>query len=158
MVEREREEEEKSRGFKVEDRRRFSSEGELKPEHQGAESEPAKAASGDQTPRPRPQERRAVAAPRAASPDAPPPPEMNFATFVIGLSTQVLMHLGEIPDPMTNQPLRDLAAAQNMIDILGMLQEKTRGNLDHDEESLLRSILFDLRMKYVETARHHPGS
>jgi hypothetical protein len=45
-----------------------------------------------------------------------------------------------------------------MIDILGMLQDKTRGNLDHDEEGMLRSILFDLRMKYVETARHNPGS
>ena len=86
----------------------------------------------------------------------PPPPEINFVTFVVSLSTQALMHLGEIPDPMTNQRERDLGAAQHIIDILGMLQDKTRGNLDHDEESLLRSILFDLRMKYVESARH-PG-
>jgi Domain of unknown function (DUF1844) len=154
----EREEEEKSRGFKVDDRRRFSAEGELKPEHQGAEPQPAKAQSAGEPPPPHVHERRAPVASREAAPDAPPLPEMNFATFVISLSTQVLMHLGEIPDPMTNQPMRDLPAAQNMIDILGMLQDKTRGNLDHDEESLLRSILFDLRMKYVETARHNPGS
>jgi len=160
----EREEEEKSRGFKVEDRRRFSAEGELKPEHQGAgqqESEP-------QRPRPRSEGARPIAEggpPRTSERHGPamgssaaPHPEINFTTFVVSLSTQALMHLGEIPDPMTNQQERDLPAAQHMIDILGMLQEKTRGNLDHDEEGLLRSILFDLRMKYVETARHNPGS
>lgn len=160
----EREEEEKSRGFKVDDRRRFSAEGELKPEHQGAEPEkaaaqqsrpqaseqpqPAEQPSRHERPQPRASERHAGA----------PPPEINFAAFVVSLSTQALMHLGEIPDPMTSQLERDLPAAQHIIDILGMLQDKTRGNLDHDEESLLRSILFDLRMKYVETARHNPGS
>ena len=161
----EREEEEKSRGFKVEDRRRFSAEGELKPEHQGAaqqESPPQR--SRPQTEgvppnippdaAPRASERRTAATGSGAAPH----PEINFATFVVSLSTQALMHLGEIPDPMTNQQERDLPAAQHMIDILGMLQDKTRGNLDHDEEGLLRSILFDLRMKYVETARHNPGS
>ncbi|HEY2108028.1 MAG TPA: DUF1844 domain-containing protein, partial [Candidatus Binataceae bacterium] len=103
---------------------------------------------------PRTSERHAPMMGSAASPH----PEINFTTFVVSLSTQALMHLGEIPDPMTNQQERDLPAAQHMIDILGMLQEKTRGNLDHEEEGLLRSVLFDLRMKYVETARHNPGS
>jgi hypothetical protein len=65
-----------------------------------------------------------------------------------------LLHLGEIPDPTTNNPVRDLAAAQQLIDILGLLLDKTRGNLDHDEAGLLDSILFDLRMKYVEIARN----
>jgi Domain of unknown function (DUF1844) len=151
----EREEEEKSRGFKVDDRRRFSAEGELKPEHQGGEPQAAKPETARQAPPPRVHEPREAA---QAEPGMPPPPELNFAAFVISLSTQALMHLGEIPDPMTNEPVRDLPAAQNMIDILGMLQDKTRGNLDQNEESLLRSILFDLRMKYVETARHNPGS
>lgn len=153
----EREEEEKSRGFKVDDRRRFSAEGELKPEHQGADAEKA----APQQPRPQasePRQSNEQPPPRAARhADASPPPEINFTAFVVSLSTQALMHLGEIPDPMTNQLQRDLPAAQHMIDILGMLQDKTRGNLDHDEEGLLRSILFDLRMKYVETARHNPG-
>jgi Domain of unknown function (DUF1844) len=160
----EREEEEKSRGFKVEDRRRFSAQGELKPEHQGAEApspppppsgEPQRPSHVHEPPPPsHPHERHASA---GAPMEAPPPPEINFATFVVSLSTQALMHLGEIPDPMTNKPERDLPAAQHVIDILGMLQDKTRGNLDHDEESLLRSMLFDLRMKYVESARHHSG-
>src|SRR5579863_10498068 len=145
----EREEEEKSRGFKVEDRRRFSAEGELKPEHQEAghqESEPQRSRPQTegapphiaQGAPPRTSERRAA----AMGPAAAPHPEINFTTFVVSLSTQALMHLGEIPDPMTNQLERDLGAAQHIIDILGMLQDKTRGNLDHDEESLLRSILF----------------
>jgi len=152
----EREEEEKSRGFKVDDRRRFSSEGELKPEHQ-AQAPPSQAPEAP----PQQQQPAEEPAPRQAGRQGPaaepPPPEINFVTFVVSLSTQALMHLGEIPDPMTNQRERDLGAAQHIIDILGMLQDKTRGNLDHDEESLIRSILFDLRMKYVESARHHPG-
>jgi len=142
------ESEDKDKGFKVQDRRRFSAEGELKPEHRGQE-EPG-AAAPEQAPA------------AASSPQAAPGPgtgtasrsEINFATFIVGLSTQALLHLGEIPDPATNNPVRDLAAAQQLIDILGLLRDKTRGNLDHDEAGLLDSILFDLRMKYVEIARN----
>jgi hypothetical protein len=148
----EREEEEKSRGFKVEDRRRFSAEGELKPEHRGGAA--IQPGAGEQAAQPQPEPPRAAPPPHSGGSTAGSVPEINFSTFVVSLSTQVLMHLGEIPDPMTNQRERDLAAAQHMIDILGMLQDKTRGNLDADEEGLLRSILFDLRMKFVETARH----
>ncbi len=151
----EREEEEKSRGFKVDDRRRFSAEGELKPEHQAEAPPPQQVPQG--APPPPPAEEPAPRQAGRQGQSTEPPPEINFVTFVVSLSTQALMHLGEIPDPMTNQRERDLGAAQHIIDILGMLQDKTRGNLDHDEESLLRSILFDLRMKYVESARHHPG-
>ncbi len=163
MIERE-EEQEKNRGFKVEDRRRFSSEGELKPEHQAAEPAHPNPQPAAEPPPPRESQvqsaetggsSQAQSQPGGSGPGQAMPPEISFATFVVSLSTQALMHLGEIPDPMTNQLERDLPAAQHMIDILGMLQEKTRGNLDQDEESLLRSILFDLRMKYVETARHH---
>jgi len=141
--------EDKDKGFKVQDRRRFSAEGELKPEHRGQEepraaaaAEPASAAaSGPQ------------AAPGTGSATADRS-EINFATFIVGLSTQALLHLGEIPDPTSNHPVRDLAAAQQLIDILGLLRDKTRGNLDRDEAGLLDSILFDLRMKYVEIARN----
>ncbi len=140
--------EDKDKGFKVQDRRRFSAEGELKPEHRGQE-EPRTAAPEQ-------------ASAGASSPQAAPGPgpgtasrsEINFATFIVGLSTQALLHLGEIPDPTTNNPVRDLAAAQQLIDILGLLRDKTRGNLDRDEAGLLDSILFDLRMKYVEIARN----
>jgi hypothetical protein len=73
----------------------------------------------------------------------------------MSLSTEALVHLGEMADPSSGQAQRDLAMAQQLIDILGMLREKTRGNLDHDEQALLDAILFDLRMKYVEIARRN---
>ncbi len=146
--------EEKDKGFKVQDRRRFSAEGELKPEHRGQEEareqDKARTAAGEQASTAAP---KAQAAP-ASGANTANRSEINFATFIVGLSTQALLHLGEIPDPSSNHPVRDLVAAQQLIDILGLLRDKTRGNLDHDEAGLLDSILFDLRMKYVEIARN----
>jgi hypothetical protein len=64
------------------------------------------------------------------------------------------MHLGELPNPMTQKREKDLAAAKQMIDLLGMLQAKTRANLTDEEERLLQQLLFDLRLRYVrETGR-----
>lgn len=80
-------------------------------------------------------------------------PEINFSTFVISLSTQALMHLGEIPNPLSGNEERDVPVAKQMIDILGMLQDKTRGNLSGGEAKLIEDILFDLRMKYVEAVK-----
>jgi uncharacterized protein DUF1844 len=151
-------EEEEKRGFKVEDRRRFSAEGELKPEHQAAEpAEPAadsvkSGGSGERLAGAQSagQERRAAA---ALSQHRAPDAEITFETFVVGLSTQALVHLGEIPDPHAGASAEDLPAAQQLIDIIGMLKQKTRGNLDREEEAMLDAILFELRMKYVERAR-----
>ena len=81
------------------------------------------------------------------------PPEMTFSTFVIGLTTQALMHLGEIADPTQPQMAADLPAAKQMIDLLGILREKTKGNLDDAETQLLDSMLYDLRIRYVEVSR-----
>jgi Domain of unknown function (DUF1844) len=79
---------------------------------------------------------------------------INFASFLISLGTQAFMHLGDIPNPMTQQREKDLPAAKQMIDLLGMLQEKTQGNLVADEERLLQQLLLDLRLRYVrETGR-----
>jgi hypothetical protein len=155
------EQDEKPKGFKVEDRRRFSSEGEAKPE---AEVRPEAAIRLDsreapvsEMPAPETKQSAGVQSQFQTEPAADRARgEISFATFVVSLSTQALMLLGEIPDPMTNQQTRDLPGAQQLIDILGVLKEKTRGNLDHDEMGLLNSILFDLRMKYVEVARAAP--
>jgi hypothetical protein len=127
--------------FKVQDRRRFSASGDARPEHEG-----------DQPP---PSEATATAAP-------PPPPaeplssaeaaQLSFATFVISLSTQALAMLGEIPDPIDGQTRVDLDGARQFIDILGILRDKTRGNLDAREAALLEGALYDLRMKYVDRA------
>lgn len=78
-----------------------------------------------------------------------PMPELTFSTFVFSLNSSALVHLGAINDPSSNKNLRDLALAKQTIDILGILEEKTRGNLTEDEANLLKNILHDLRMMYV---------
>ena len=80
-------------------------------------------------------------------------PQLDFATFILSLSHSALMHLGEVPDPDTNQTTLDLGLAKQNVDILGLLEEKTKGNLTGDEERLLAQVLFDLRMRYVERSK-----
>ncbi|MBX3192473.1 MAG: DUF1844 domain-containing protein [Labilithrix sp.] len=82
-----------------------------------------------------------------------PLPSIDFATFVLSLSHSALMHLGEAPDPETNKVETHLPLAKQNIDILGLLEEKTKGNLTGDEERLLAQVLFDLRMRYVERSK-----
>jgi hypothetical protein len=94
------------------------------------------------------QEKEARKEARAEQP--PPVPEITFSTFVYSLSTSVLVHLGEIPEPITEKMDKNLPLAKQTIDILGILQEKTKGNLTHEEENLLDSFLYDLRMRYVK--------
>jgi hypothetical protein len=78
-----------------------------------------------------------------------PLPPIDFATFILSLSTSALVYLGEVPEPESGTERLELPLARQSIDLLGMLQEKTRGNLDPDEEQLLENLLYDLRMKYV---------
>ncbi|KAF0120555.1 MAG: hypothetical protein FD151_1611, partial [bacterium] len=66
------------------------------------------------------------------------------------LNSSALFHFGEIPDPATNKREKNLPIAKQTIDIIGMLKEKTKGNLTNDEEILIDHILYDLRMRYVE--------
>jgi hypothetical protein len=80
-------------------------------------------------------------------------PQIDFATFVLSLSHSALMHLGEAPHPETNKVEQNLMLAKQDIDILGMLDDKTKGNLSGDEERLLAQVLFDLRMRYVERSK-----
>lgn len=82
-----------------------------------------------------------------------PLPEVTFSTFIFSLSSSALYHLGEVPDPMTQQVQTDLPTAKHVIDTLGMLEEKTRGNLDEDEERLIKSVLYDLRMRFVQKSK-----
>ena len=63
------------------------------------------------------------------------------------------MHLGEAPNPETGGVERDLALARQTIDLIAMLEEKTKGNLSGEEERLIGQILFDLRMRYVESSK-----
>ncbi|MBI2370907.1 MAG: DUF1844 domain-containing protein [Deltaproteobacteria bacterium] len=75
---------------------------------------------------------------------------MDFATFILQLSSAAVLHFGDLPDPVTEKRQKDLALAKETIDLLGLLQEKTKGNLTPDEEALMEGVLYDLRMRYIQ--------
>lgn len=132
-------EKEEEGGFVVQDRRRVQ-EGAERPRPQPPQATPEQEAK---------QETQAAAPPPGGeSPE--PPSELSFSGFVLGLGTQALMLLGELPDPQGRLARPEPAAARQLIDILGLLKEKTRGNLSQDEEKILEQLLFDLRMRYVQ--------
>ena len=77
-------------------------------------------------------------------------PEINFATFIFSLNTSALMHLGVLEDPASGKKVKNLAMGKQTIDILSMMEEKTKGNLSKEEESMLKNILYDLKIIYVK--------
>ena len=136
------EEKEEKKGFRVVDKRVAAQEGEQK-------EEPKKEKKGKRKKEAKPQEKQE--AKQEAKKEQPPPlPEVTFAAFVYSLSTSALVHLGEIPEPISEKMDKNLPLAKQTIDILGILQEKTKGNLIQEEESLLNNFLYDLRMRYVK--------
>ena len=93
-------------------------------------------------------------APAAADvPGAAMLPPVDFHTFVLSLGSSALLHLGELEHPEEGAPRQDLALAKHTIDILAMLQEKTKGNLTPPEDKLIESLLYDLRLRYVEASK-----
>ena len=121
----------KSSGFTVNDRR--ASHEEAKPPV--APAAPAAATPGD----------------GAAAAAAFPP--VDFHTFILSLGSSALLHLGELEHPEAGDARQDLSLAKHTIDILAMLDEKTKGNLSPAEEKLMESLLFDLRLRYVEATK-----
>lgn len=136
--------EKQDKGFIIKDRRRFDDSGEARPEA------PQEEAAKRQEPKAEAKE----AEPRAGKPAGnvqgeAPLPELNFSSFVFSLGTSAMFHFGDFPDPVTKKAERNLEAAKQTIDILGILKDKTKGNLSDDEERLLESLLYELRMRYV---------
>jgi hypothetical protein len=119
--------EQKPSGFTVTDRRSFSSSGET--DHPPAPPEPP-----------------------APGPSAPMPPA-DFGTFVLSLGSSAILHLGEVEHPESGKVEKDLAMAKHTIDLLSMLQEKTKGNLTAQEDKLLESLLYDLRIRFVNASK-----
>jgi hypothetical protein len=120
-------------GFTIKDRRAFDTEGKVKEEkEQGKKEEKA----GQRKER-----------------EFTPLPEVNFSSFVLSLSSAILLHLGEITDPQTGEKKKDLALAKQTIDIITLLQDKTKGNLTDDEQELLEHLLYDLRMRFVKASQ-----
>ncbi|APR85203.1 Hypothetical protein A7982_10552 [Minicystis rosea] len=92
------------------------------------------------------------AEPAPGQPPAQELPTLDFTTFLLGLIGTAYVHLGDAPNP-DGQSERDLMLARQDIDLLGLLSEKTKGNLTGDEERLLEQALCDLRMRFVEVSR-----
>jgi hypothetical protein len=132
--------EQEEQGFRVTDKRLFDEDGELReePDAGGApkrgKPEPSGAAMGEQP-----------------SNEAPPgaPAKIDFPSYILSYYTQGLVLLGEVPNPYTKKKEEDLEAARHTVDILTMLQEKTKGNLAKEEEQLIESVLYELRMKFM---------
>ena len=81
-------------------------------------------------------------------------PKVDFSTFVLSLGTTALYQLGAVPSPETGElGLADPLVAQQTIDTLEMLREKTVGNLNKEETQLIDSLLYELRIKFLEQSR-----
>ena len=85
-------------------------------------------------------------------------PEVTFMAFIMSLNTSALYHLGEIADPETGKKIVDLSLARHAIDTLVLLQEKTKGNLDSDEAEMLKNILYDVKIRFVQIAKDNNSS
>ena len=85
--------------------------------------------------------------------DCRPSPEMDFSTFVVSIGTSALVGLGVAENPETGGKQLDLELAKQNIDILSMLCAKTKGNLTEAEGKLLHTMLYDLRMAYVQATK-----
>ena len=126
-------------GVKVTDKRRFTAEGKGRPETGGEEKARPEPPAG------------------AKAKKEQKIPEIDFPTFILSLATSAQVHLGAVPNPATGKQEKDLNLAKQTIDILALLQEKTKGNLSSEEERLLQHLLYDLRMTYVELGKGKKG-
>jgi hypothetical protein len=132
--------EEEDQGFRVTDKRLFDEQGILREESADAGRNEAQAGR----PRDAADEpvRRGEAPPGTGA-------RIDFPSYILSYYTQSLVLLGEVPNPYSNKKEEDLEAARHTVDILGMLKEKTKGNLAPEEEQLLESVLYEVRMKYM---------
>jgi hypothetical protein len=80
-------------------------------------------------------------------------PDLSFIAFVLSLASTAAIHFGDLPDPITGKAGEpNLEGAAQMIEILGLLDEKTRGNLTAEERQVLEQVLYELRMRFVEAS------
>ena len=80
-------------------------------------------------------------------------PDITFPSLVLSFNTTALFHMGELAHPESGQKVVDLELAKNAIDTLTILQEKTKGNLENDENELLTRVLYELKMRFVQASR-----
>ena len=85
--------------------------------------------------------------------DQPPEQVLSFTAFVLSLASTAAIHFGDLPDPMSGEPAElNLDGAAQMIEILALLEQKTRGNLSAEERQVLEQVLYELRLRFVEAA------
>ena len=133
---------EEEKGFVIKDRRTVGRDIDESEQEKAPESEPTDK-TADQ-----PSDQRDESAEQDSSETLLP--EINFPTFIISLNVSALYHLGAVEDPETKKKEKNLPMAKQTIDILSMLEEKTKGNLTDDEANLLKNMLYDLRILYVK--------
>ena len=81
-------------------------------------------------------------------------PQLTFTAFIFSLASSAAIHFGDLADPVTGAKAEpNLEGAAQMIDILAMLEQKTRGNLTAEERQLLEQVLYELRMRFVEATK-----
>ncbi|HVN80087.1 MAG TPA: DUF1844 domain-containing protein [Terriglobia bacterium] len=127
-------------GFKVSDRRILTEEGELKEEAAKAHETQSHEAVHEQH------------ATEASSPKEEPELSMDFKTLVFSFRMNALVQLGILANPVTNKAEKDLRAAKQSIDILEVLNDKTKGNLDAEEAQLLEASLYELKLSYLQAS------
>jgi len=120
---------EEEKGFIIRDRR-------------GAGAEPEEKTAPAQSP-----------PPQAEPPKGQPAPPINFLSFIYSMGTSALMYLGEPLGQGAGEQAPHLSHAKEIIDVLTMLEAKTKGNLTGEEEALLEEMLYTLRIKFVEKAK-----
>ena len=134
------EDEKKEKGFVIKDKRIFDDSGKARPEEIKTEKTTTGTTTEEQPPEKDSQENK----------QEEYIPEVTFASFVLSLSTTVMYHFGDFPDPVTKKAEKNLTAAKQTIDMLNMIKTKTVGNLDNNEKDLLEGILYELMMRYVK--------
>ena len=131
------EEEKKDSGFVVKDKRLFDESGKERSQ------EEAQSATAEEKPKVQ------KSSPTETKQESDYP-QVTFTNFVLSLSTSALFHFGDFPDPEGGASEKNLPAAKQTIDILDMLNEKTKGNLDEKENNLIKGVLYELKMRYVK--------
>lgn len=79
-----------------------------------------------------------------------PLPKIDFSSFILSLYSSGLVQLGKVEEPTTGKKEKNLELAKHTIDMIAMLEEKTKGNLNDEEENLLKALLSEIRLAYVE--------
>jgi hypothetical protein len=147
-------EQEEQESFRVTDKRNFQEDGESRnpdvseKKEEKPSGEPPSEAKSDAS-EPKKEQPSPAAGSDASEPKKDQMPPIDFPSYILSYYTQGLVLLGEVPSPYSGKKEEDIEASRHTIDILTLLQEKTKGNLRQDEEQLLENVLYELRMKYM---------